>query len=173
LGLRAQRSRSGASLKAFGGLNRDSNSEYPENIPSRIERSEVRESPRVEGGCTGATASWHPPLRRSRQNKRSPDRDLMVIRGHDQAVLYDVDLHVVSALFRLREGADRGSTCGSGAIGPASSGCRSTRAQSLRRSSTACRSGASGTLNARNRTRLGQRPRIHVLLYLVEHDPQT
>jgi len=32
----------------------------------------------------------------------------MVIRGHDQAVLYDVDLHVVSALFRLREGADRG-----------------------------------------------------------------
>jgi len=38
-------------------------------------------------------------LRRSRQNKRSPDRDLMVIRGHDQAVLYDVDLHVVSALF--------------------------------------------------------------------------
>jgi hypothetical protein len=32
----------------------------------------------------------------------------MVIRGHDQAVLYDVDLHVVSALFRLREGVDRG-----------------------------------------------------------------
>ena len=31
-----------------------------------------------------------------------------MIRGHDQAVLYDVDLHVVSALFRLREGADRG-----------------------------------------------------------------
>ena len=52
----------GASLKAFGGLNRDSNSEYPENIPSRIERSEVRESPRVEGGCTGATASWHPTI---------------------------------------------------------------------------------------------------------------
>lgn len=52
----------GPSLKASGGLNRDSNSEYPENIPSRIERSEVRESPRVEGGCTGATASWHPTI---------------------------------------------------------------------------------------------------------------
>jgi hypothetical protein len=50
----------GTSLRAFGRLNRNSKAEYPENIPSRIERSEVRESPRVEGGCTGATASWHP-----------------------------------------------------------------------------------------------------------------
>jgi hypothetical protein len=50
----------GTSMKAFGGLNRDSNAEYPENIPSCIERSEVRKSPRVEGGCTDATASWHP-----------------------------------------------------------------------------------------------------------------
>jgi hypothetical protein len=49
-------------MKAFGGLNRESNAEYPENIPSRIERSEVRESPRVEGGYTGATASWHPTI---------------------------------------------------------------------------------------------------------------
>jgi hypothetical protein len=98
----------GTSRKAFGGLNRDSTP----NI-SRISRvaSSVARSGRVRASRVDALElqpAGTPPLRRSRQNKRSPDRDLMVIRGHDQAVLYDVDLHVVSALFRLREGADRG-----------------------------------------------------------------
>jgi hypothetical protein len=127
----------GTSLRTFGRLNRDSNAEYPENIPSRIERSEVPESQRIEGGCTGATASWHPhhcavpgrtnghrigtswssvPLP-SRSLRRRPPRSI--------------------ALFRLTEGADRGvdrQVRGAGQRGP----------QSLGRSSTACRLGASG-----------------------------
>jgi hypothetical protein len=70
----------------------------------------------------------HPTIAPFMAEQTSPDRDLMVIRGHDQAVLYDVDLHVVSALFRLREGADRRVDMWFWCDRTGEFGCRSTRA---------------------------------------------
>jgi hypothetical protein len=159
----------GTSMKAFGRLNRDSNAEYPENIPSRIERSEVRESPRGMHWSYSQLAP--PPLRRSRQNKRSPDRTSWS-SCHDQAVLYDVDLHVVSALFRLREGADRGVDVWFWCHQTGEFEVQVNEGPIAEALVTACRSGASGA-ECSESDAARQRTRIHVLFYLVEHDPQT
>jgi hypothetical protein len=97
----------------------------------------------------------------------------MVIRGHDQAVLYDVDLHVVSALFRLREGADRGSTCGSGAIGPASFGVHVNEGPIAEALVDGLSFRSIGHAECSESDAARSTTRIHVLLYLVEHDPQA
>jgi hypothetical protein len=95
----------------------------------------------------------------------------MVIRGHDQAVLYDADLHVVSALFRLRERADIGVDVWFCAIGPAT-GVRVNEGPIAEALVDGLVVQEHRALNARNRTRLGSTTRIHMLLYLLEHDPQ-
>jgi hypothetical protein len=163
----------GTSMKAFGRLNRDSNAEYPErNILSRIERSEVRESPRVEGGCTGATASWHPHHcavhgrtsghrigtswssvpRPSRSLRRRPPRSVCPLS--------------------VQGGADRGVDVWFWCDQTGEFGVQVNRGPIAETLVDGLCSGASGA-ECSESDAARQRTRIHVLFYLVEHDPQT
>ena len=68
----------------------------------------------------------------------------MVIRATTKPFFYDVDLHVVSALFRLREGVDRGVDVRFWCDQTGEFGVQVNEGPIARRSLTACRSGASG-----------------------------